>query len=139
MKVDLNEIDLNINDNFDKKIGNLSNNEVIRLIKIIECNVINKKYVNHNVLFKLIKLIEDRLESAQTFLEYRKLTICIDKLLWLIKKNIDCEYNNKEQQQYDNIVKQAPNIKSSVIRLLDLENEREERLISFFKMHDFHM
>jgi|GEM_PF-2813794 len=139
MKVDLNKINLNIDDNFDKEIGNLSNNEVIRFIKIIEYNVINKRYVNHNLLFKLIKIIEDRLECAQTFLEYRKLTICIERLLWLIKKNIDCEYNDKEQQEYDNIIKLEPNIKSSVIKLLDLENEREERLISFFKMHDFYM
>lgn len=139
MKIKLSEMDLNIEDDFDKNVGNLSNNEVIRLIKIIENNVINKKYVNQNVLFKLIKIIEDRLEYAQTFFEYRKLTICIEKLLWLIKKNIDCEYNNKEQQQYDNIVKLEPNIKKSIIRLLDIENEREERLTSFFKMRDFYI
>lgn len=139
MKVKLNEINLNIDDDFEKNIGNLSNNEVIRLIKIIERNIINKKYVNQNVLFKLIKTIGDRLECAQTFPEYRKLTISIEKLLWLIKKNIDCEYNNKEQQQYDSIVKLEPKIKNSIIRLLDLENEREERLMSFFKIRDFYI
>lgn len=139
MKVNLNEIDLNIEDDFEKNIGNLSNNEVIRLIKIIERNIINKKYVNENVLFRLIKIIQDRLECAQTFPEYRKLTISIEKLLWLIKKNIDCEYNNKEQQQYDNIVKLEPKMKNSIIRLLDLENEREEKLTSFFKIRDFYI
>lgn len=139
MKVELNEINLNIEDDFEKNIGNLSNNEVIKLIKIIEHNIINKKFINQNVILKLIKIIEDRLEDAQTFSEYRKLTISIEKLLWLIRKNIDCEYNSKEQQQYDNIVKLDPNLKNSIIRLLDLESEREERLTSFFKIHNFYI
>lgn len=139
MKVDVNKFELNIDEDFDKRVGNLTNNEIVKLIQIIENNVINKQYVDEKVFLKLIKIIEDRLEYAQTFLQYRRLTICIQKLLWLIRKNIDCEYNGKEEKQYDSIMKADPNIRSLVIKLLDLENEREEKLMSFFKMLNFYV
>ncbi|MFL0251540.1 hypothetical protein ACJDT4_14050 [Clostridium neuense] len=139
MKFNVNEIDLNVDDDFDKQIGSLTNGEIVKLIRNIETNVINQKYVNENIIFKLIKLIENRLEYAPTFSQYRKLVICIEKLLWLIKKNIDCEYNEKEEEQYLNIIKIDPNIRNSVIKLLDLENEREYRLMSFFRVNGLHI
>lgn len=136
MKIDVNKFDLNVSDDFDKKVGKLTNNEIVKLLKVIENNLINKKYIDENVFFRLIKIIKNRSEYAQTFFEYKKLRICIEKLLWLIKKNIDCEYNEKQEKEYDNIMKIDPDVRNSVIRLLDLENEREEKLMSFFKIHN---
>ncbi|MCD2345137.1 hypothetical protein [Clostridium guangxiense] len=136
MKIDVNKFDLNVSDDFDKKVGKLTNNEIVKLLKVIENNLMNKKYIDENVFFRLIKIIKNRSEYAQTFFEYKKLLICIEKLLWLIKKNIDCEYNEKQEKEYDNIMKIDPDVRNSVIRLLDLENEREEKLMSFFKIHN---
>lgn len=139
MKFNVNIFDLSYDENFDKRIGSLTNIEIIKLIKLIEVRVISKQYIDEKVLFNLIGIIEDRLEFAQTFFEYRRLVICIQKIFWLIKKNIDYEYNSKEEKQYDSIIKSNPNIKNLLIKLLDLENEREEKLTTFFKMRNFYM
>lgn len=119
--------------NMRKYIGNLSNAEIINLISNMEKEIINGKIVKDDVFEMIIKVIFDRIEDVQTFYSYRKLKICVDKLKWLKRKNIINRYNKEEEKIYNDILELDPNVRDVLIKLLDLENEREEKLMNYLK------
>ncbi|WP_234120196.1 hypothetical protein [Clostridium hydrogenum] len=116
-----------------KNIGKLSNKEIISLISEIEKDINRGIIIEDDIFWVIINTINNRLEDVETFYEYKKLKIGIEKLQWLKKKNTIYEYNKKEENLYNRIVESSPSIKNILIKLLDLESEREEKVMEYLK------
>lgn len=116
-----------------KNIGKLSNKEIIGLISNIEKGINRGIVIEDDIFSIIINTINNRLEDVETFYEYKKLKVCVEKLQWLKKKNIIYEYNKEEENLYNRIVELSPSIKNILIKLLDLESEREEKVMTYLK------
>lgn len=115
-----------------RKVGNLNDKEIISLIKSMEkeFEFSNKKCLEDDIFIVIAKSINDRIYNSKNFNDYKQLKYNLEKINWIRKKNIYKEYNDKEEELFKEIIAINPDIKEKIMELMDLENERETKLIT---------
>ncbi|MCR3760198.1 hypothetical protein KYB31_14560 [Clostridium felsineum] len=112
-----------------KSIGYLSNNEILEVVDYIEMVIFSGNYIEEEAFDILKEGIKNRFEDSRSFFEYKSLNEVLEKLNWLEFKNLISKYDYLEEEIVKGILKVNPELKTNLIKLIDLENEREEKVI----------
>lgn len=111
----------------------LLNSEVEETVNHMEKLIFSGKYIKEYFISILEKSIKNRMEDSRSFSEYKSLKNTLEKLNWLKFKNITFKFNDIEENMVKNILNVNPKLKKNLIELMDLENEREEKIIEYIK------
>ncbi|URZ00613.1 hypothetical protein [Clostridium felsineum] len=107
----------------------MSNNEILEVVDYIEMVIFSGNYIEEEAFDILKEGIKNRFEDSRSFFEYKSLNEVLEKLNWLEFKNLISKYDYLEEEIVKGILKVNPELKTNLIKLIDLENEREEKVI----------
>lgn len=113
----------------------LLNSEIEKTVNHMEKLIFSGKYIKEYSISILQKSIKNRMEDSKSFLEYKNLKNTFEKLNWLKFKNMIFKFNDIEENMIKNILKVSPELKKNLIELMDLENEREEKIIEYIRIN----
>ncbi|WP_066023294.1 hypothetical protein [Clostridium pasteurianum] len=113
----------------------LSNSEVGETVSYMEKSIFSGKYIKEYSISILQRSIKNRMEDSTSFSEYKNLKNTFEKLNWLKFKNMTFKFNDIEENMIKNILRVNPELKKNLIELMDLENEREEKIIEYIRIN----
>lgn len=113
------------------QIANLNNKERYKFVDTMEKNIIcrDKPYDESYFIYLKTYINEIKINS-HSFDDYKQACYYLEKLQWIESKNIELTYYKIEEEISESLKTALPeNMKVNLLNLLDLQAEREKKLL----------